>query len=131
MRCRNCHTVMMDTDSHCPGCHSSAERATAAPPEPIGKPPGMALLLPIFGGAIGGALYAGIAAAQASGSSGGSRAFSDTGGSSPIRWIFGLLFLLGGGLLVGRNVAALLPSARFQIANTPTSWPTWRRPRAP
>jgi hypothetical protein len=108
MRCRNCLTVMMDTDEQCPSCHSSAARATAAPPGPISKPPGIALLLPMFGGAIGGALYAGLAIAAADGSSGGSRA---TGGSLRVKGAFGVLLLLGGGLFV------LLACAHF--------WGTW------
>ena len=37
MRCRNCHTEMRDTDTHCPGCHASVARATATAPS---RPPG-------------------------------------------------------------------------------------------
>src|SRR5882724_7032861 len=97
MRCRNCHTVMMDTDTECPSCHSSAARATAAPPGLGGKPNGLALLLPIFGGAIGGALYAGLAAGAASG---GSHASGGAGGSSTVKWVLGLFLVVGGGLFV-------------------------------
>jgi len=57
MRCRNCHTVMMESDLSCPTCHASAASATAAAPGPFSSPSGMSTLLPIFGGAIGGALY--------------------------------------------------------------------------
>src|SRR5580704_9921545 len=99
MRCRNCHTGMMDTDTHCPSCHATAARAHAAAPGEMRKPPGMALLLPMFGGAIGGALYAGWVAAEACNSAGSSQtsratgATRATGGSSPFRWVFGLLFV--------------------------------------
>src|SRR5206468_4030503 len=80
--------------------HASAARATAPPPGEIGKPGGLALMLPIFGGAIGGALYAGLAVAEANASSRGSRGSSGAGGSSCLKWIFGLFFLLGGGLFL-------------------------------
>lgn len=121
MRCRNCHTVMMDTDPECPSCHSSAARATAAPPGlDGGKPNGLALLLPVFGGAIGGALYAGLAAGSASAASGGSHTSSGTGGTSTVKWAFGLLLLVGGGL--------------FLVLASVHTWGTWtvtrREPRA-
>src|SRR5215470_14643894 len=62
MRCKNCHTVMMDTDLECPSCHASVASATAAPPQPGGgKPNGLLMLLPIFGGALGGLAYAALA----------------------------------------------------------------------
>src|SRR5262245_27689802 len=66
MRCRNCHTVMMDTDPECPSCHASAASATAPPPGPMSNnPSGLLMTLPIFGGAIGGAIYGAITASQA------------------------------------------------------------------
>jgi hypothetical protein len=108
MRCRNCLTVMMDTDEQCPSCHSSVARATAAPPEPISKPSALALLFPMFGGAIGGAFYGALVIATSDGSSGESSA---TGGSLRAKPTFGVLFLLGGGLFV------LLACAHF--------WGTW------
>src|SRR5438309_177008 len=109
MRCRNCHTVMMDTDPECPSCHSSAARATAAPPElGGGKPNGLLMMLPMFGGAIGGLLYAGLAGSGASASSGGSRG---TGGLSTVKWAFGLFLIVGGGL--------------FLILASVHAWGTW------
>src|SRR5260370_22211881 len=100
MRCRNCLTVMMDADPECPSGHSSAARALGPPPGPSDKAPGLALLLPIFGGAIGGALYAGLVVAGATASSNGSHASRGTGGSSTFKWVFGLFCLLGGGLFL-------------------------------
>jgi hypothetical protein len=74
-------------------------------------------MLPIFGGVIGGALYAGLASSQASASSGAS---SGTGGSSTVKWAFGLFCVLGGGL--------------FLVLGCVHSWGTWtvtrREPRA-
>jgi hypothetical protein len=111
MRCRNCHTVMMDTDSQCPSCHTSAARATAAAPGEISKGPGLGILLPIFGGAIGGALYAGLAAAGTSSSAAGSQATRGSG-SGRVKRGLGLLFALGGGLFL------LLACIHF--------WGTWK-----
>jgi hypothetical protein len=91
---------MMDSDPECPSCHSSAARATAPPPGLSGKALGLALLLPIFGGAIGGALYAGLAVGGATASEGGSHVSSGTGGSSTVKWIFGLFCVIGGGLFL-------------------------------
>src|SRR6266851_2157950 len=108
MRCRNCLTVMMDTDAACPSCHTPAARATAPPPEQGGKPNGLALLLPVFGGAIGGLLYAGLASSGASASSNVSHG---TGGSSTVKWALGFLFLVGGCL--------------FIVLASVHSWGTW------
>src|SRR5690242_13301002 len=98
MRCKNCHTVMMDNDTHCPTCRSPTARATAAPPVTIAKPSGLAMALPIFGGAIGGLLYASMAGSQttvAPGAPGGTRS-----GPNPIKWMAGVAFLLVGGLFL-------------------------------
>jgi hypothetical protein len=57
----------------------------------------MLKLLPIFGGAIGGLLYAGLTSSQASVPSGAPHATSGTSGSSSLKWMFGLLLILGGG----------------------------------
>jgi hypothetical protein len=100
MRCRNCHTVMMETDPECPACHSSAERATAPAPGPIGQPSNMLKLLPMFGGALGGLVYAGLASSQANVPSTAAHRTSASYGSSPIKRLFGLLLLLGGGLFL-------------------------------
>lgn len=100
MRCKNCHTVMMDTDLACPSCHASVASATAAPPGPINKPSNLAILLPVFGGAIGGALYGALAASSNSAPSRGVRGPGGTGGTATAKWILGLLFVLGGGLLL-------------------------------
>jgi hypothetical protein len=66
------------------------------------KPNGMLMMLPIFGGAIGGAMYAGLTAAGAQGSPGGTYVPSGSParphGPGSFRWMLGLLLLLGGGL---------------------------------
>src|SRR5262249_19095733 len=103
MRCRNCHTVMMDTDTHCPTCHSSVARAPAAAPGPIAAPSPMLIMLPVFGGAIGGAIAGAIAAsstATAPSRHVGSLSYGAPArrGPGPLRWTFGILFMLGGGL---------------------------------
>lgn len=100
MRCKNCHTVMMETDLECPSCHASVASATAAPPGPINKPHNLAILLPVFGGAIGGAIYGAMAAANNTTPSRGVRGPSGTGSGGTAKWIFGLLFILGGGLVL-------------------------------
>jgi hypothetical protein len=105
MRCRNCHTVMMDTDPECPSCHSSAASATAAPPQPMNNSSGMANLLPVFGvfgGAIGGALYAGLmmACSETKAPSGGPGGPPASSGSSSIKRIFGVLLIVVGGLFL-------------------------------
>jgi hypothetical protein len=106
MRCRNCHTVMMDTDSHCPGCHAPVASATAAPPGPVAEPSPMLTMLPAFGGALGGAVAGAIWAASSAASAParpyGSRAYAAPARRSPglVRRLFGILFLLGGGLFL-------------------------------
>jgi hypothetical protein len=60
-------------------------------------------MLPIFGGAIGGALYAGLKSGEASpvwGAAPPSSGFSRPTGTSPIKRIVGVVLLLGGGLLL-------------------------------
>lgn len=108
MRCRNCHTQLMDTDPACPCCHSSRARATAAPPGEIIKPSNLIYALPAFGGAIGGLIAGAILAG--SGGTLPSPAIPATGGSSSVKMMFGVFFLLGGLLL--------LLSAPFAIYNT-------------
>lgn len=99
MRCRNCHTVMMDTDLQCPTCHSSVASATAGAPGPIGnKPNGLLMLLPIFGGAAGGLLYGLLT------SSGESPTARGAGGPNSLRsiaWAGGFVLALLGGLFLG------------------------------
>ena len=98
MRCRNCHTVMMESDLSCPTCHASAASATAAAPGPISSPSGMSTLLPIFGGAIGGALYGALnSPAGRPLPRGAARAPRS---SNPLKWTIGLLLILGGGLFL-------------------------------
>lgn len=110
MRCRNCHTVMMETDPECPVCHASAASATAAAPGPMGdNKPGLGLLLPMFGGAIGGAIYGAIKVAEASSRPGQSTwgvaptpqaPARVSSGANPLKWLFGIVFLLAGGLFL-------------------------------
>jgi hypothetical protein len=90
---------MMETDTECPSCHASAASATSAAPQPFAKPSNLLKVLPVFGGAIGGVVYAalntpaGRAPARGPGSPG-------TRSSAPFKLIFGVLFILGGGLFV-------------------------------
>lgn len=101
MRCRNCHTALMETDLVCPSCRTSRARATAAAPEPTGNPSNNLLrVLPIFGGALGGVLYAGLTACEASASAEGPPRFDGTGASGSFRRPLGVLFLLAGGLFL-------------------------------
>ena len=110
MRCRNCHTQLMATDPVCPGCHASIASATSAAPGEIYKTPGWVNLFPMFGGAIGGAVGGLIAEGmRANAGDSGGRSYSASAsaarGSSPIKKMLGLLFLLGGLLfLVGAPV---------------------------
>jgi hypothetical protein len=99
----------MDTDTHCPSCHSSAARATAAAPGRVGeKDDGLLKMLPMFGGAAGGLIYGAIKAAEASCEPTARRPFGGasaaarrgSGGASLGKVLFGLVFLLGGGLLI-------------------------------
>src|SRR5438874_998680 len=100
MRCRNCHTVMMETDVECPGCHASIERATAAAPELTGQPDPMLKMLPMFGGALGGLAYAALAEASTAGSHhigpATVRSRQEPGqasGANPLKLIFGILLV--------------------------------------
>src|SRR6266481_3752733 len=102
MRCRNCHTVMMETDPQCPTCHASAASATAAAPGPVAGPSPLLMMLPIFGGAIGGAIGGALAGAMnSSGARSPSRGAAPRRGSlRPLKWTFGLVLMLGGGLFL-------------------------------
>jgi hypothetical protein len=87
----------MDTDPACPSCHASRASATSAAPGEFAKPSALVKMLPVFGGAIGGVVAGAIIASSAS--SGGtyySAAAPATRGFSPLRWMFGLSFILGG-----------------------------------
>jgi hypothetical protein len=92
----------MDTDPVCPGCHASIASATSAAPGEIKKVPGWVNMFPIFGGAIGGAVGGAIAGAMMADSGGRSysRAAPATRGSSSVKRMLGLLFLLGGFLFL-------------------------------
>ncbi len=97
MRCRNCHTQLMDTDAVCPSCRASRTSATSAAPGEFTKPPGWVNMLPMFGGAVGGAVAGAIIASTAN--SGGTRystAAPATRGSTPVKRLVGLLLILGG-----------------------------------
>jgi hypothetical protein len=105
MRCRNCHTAMMETDTHCPCCHASVARATAAAPGEIEGPSPLVNMLPIFGGAVGGAIAGAIAASSTA--TAPSRPLGSISygapprrGPGPLRWTFGILLMLGGGLFL-------------------------------
>jgi len=93
----------MDTDRACPSCHSSRARATADAPGEFSKPSGWVNLLPVFGGAIGGAGAGAITA----GSGGTGCPTAASRGPSPVRRVFGLCLVLGGLLfLVGAAAIA-------------------------
>jgi hypothetical protein len=95
MRCRNCHTVLMDTDRSCPSCHASRASATADAPGEFKKPSVWVNLLPVFGGAIGGAV-AGAVIASSTGSDGATDSMAARRGSSPVKKTFGVILILGG-----------------------------------
>jgi len=95
MRCRNCHTVLMDTDRSCPSCRSSRARATSDAPGEFKQTPGWVNLLPVFGGAIGGAV-AGAITASSSGYGGTTYPTAARSGSSPVKTTFGVMLILGG-----------------------------------
>jgi hypothetical protein len=99
MRCRNCHTQLMDTDPECPSCHASRASATSAAPGAFTQPSGLVNMLPVFGGAVGGAVAGAIMASSAS--SGGTL-YSPAAPAtrSPVKWMLGLFFILGGGLFL-------------------------------
>src|SRR5688572_16764717 len=98
MRCKNCHTAMMDTDANCPSCHATAESALAAPPEQGGSTPnGLWLLLPLFGGALGGLAYGAVMAAHGNGAA---RSGSLAGSWTAIKWVVGLVLILLGALFL-------------------------------
>jgi hypothetical protein len=91
----------METDLVCPSCRTSWERATAAPPELTGGEPSPLLkMLPIFGGAMGGLLYAGLVSAQAHPYGSGPTRSSGTNSAGPLKRVFGVLLLLAGGLFL-------------------------------
>jgi hypothetical protein len=101
MRCRNCHTGMMESDLYCPGCRAPADRAMAAAPGAIPeKPSGLWLALPIFGGALGGLLYAGLVSSGESAAAGGARGARQSGGWGTFKWVLGVFLLLAGGLFL-------------------------------
>src|SRR5579859_2805540 len=109
MRCRNCHTVMMETDLECPICHASAASATAPAPQPMNnKPNGMLMALPIFGGAIGGAILGAVKLAEAANTysppprAGAHGAVDIPLTPSPgfLKKLLGVMLLLGAGLFL-------------------------------
>jgi hypothetical protein len=101
MRCRNCSTVMMESDPECPSCHASAQSATAPPPGSTGQQsPGLLILLPLFGGLLGGLLMAGIMSAQSPGGSAPAATRTGSGTHSGLRPIFGFLLVLAGGVVL-------------------------------
>lgn len=136
MRCRNCHTQLMDSDQVCPSCHASRASATAAAPGEIKQAPGWVNLFPMFGGAIGGAIGGVIASSMTSTGVTYSTAAPASGGLRPVKKMFGLFFILGGGLfLLGAavvfyntwKIAQWVPrevtAAELRQANDPKSYP--------
>jgi hypothetical protein len=109
MRCRNCHTVMMNTDLACPSCRASVASATAAAPGPIAEPSNLLKVLPAFGGALGGLAYAALtynsASVPARGVSGPP---GSSGGGISIKWVIGLLLVLVGAVFLMAAVTHLI-----------------------
>jgi hypothetical protein len=100
----------------------------------------MLAMLPAFGGALGGVIAAGLREASApSGYSRGAAALPRaSGGSSPLRWIFGLLLLLGGGFFllaavvqfcntweIARRKPKVVTAAEFSRNDYPGAAPAW------
>jgi hypothetical protein len=110
MRCRNCHTVMMDTDPECPTCHASVASATSAAPGVITKPSPWINLLPAFGGAAGGLLAGVLISATSSNGVPSSGRYPAARSSGSLRRVFGTLFAIVGGLF--------LAAAVVQFSNT-------------
>ncbi len=134
MRCRNCHTVMMETDPACPTCHSPAQRATAAAPGQTDAASNLLKVLPVFGGALGGLAYAALTYSEGSASSAARR----TRGMGPVRQVIGCLLLLGGGLFlvlaavhfletwkIARREAKVATAADLCREDYPLSPPAW------
>lgn len=100
MRCRNCHTQLMATDVECPSCHASRASATAAAPGAIEQSSGMLKMLPLFGGAIGGLAYAALTSGDNRAPARAPWGPSAPRGPSPLKWMVGLVLMIGGGLLL-------------------------------
>ncbi len=99
MRCKNCHTVMMDTDEICVSCHATVASATAGPPALEGpQMNGLWMLLPMFGGALGGLAYGAVAAAH--GSNGGSGGTSGGANWTAVKTILAVVLIILGGLFM-------------------------------
>src|SRR5437016_5553393 len=98
MRCRNCHAVLMDSDPACPFCRAPAPTGAPDAPAADSGSPGLRILFILCGGLIGLAIYhmlCGIGSSmQPSGRRSAAMANMRPGGSSPVRAVFGFLFLL-------------------------------------
>lgn len=101
MRCRNCHTVLMDSDPECPVCHAAAPPEGSDVPQPFSEGSnGAKLLFGLGGGLIGLALYGLLSGAgNALARSGGGRG-ARPGRVGPVRRLMGLVILVGGGGLL-------------------------------
>jgi hypothetical protein len=100
MRCRNCHTVMMDADLACPSCRASVASATAAAPGPIAEPSNLLKVLPAFGGALGGLAYAALTYNSAGVPARGPSGPSGAPGGISIKWVIGILLVLVGAVFL-------------------------------
>src|SRR5207247_5211179 len=58
------------------------------------------MVVAIFGGLLGGLAYGALTHGQGSVSPGASTRGGKTSGPSPVRWMLGLLFMIGGGLFL-------------------------------
>jgi hypothetical protein len=142
MRCRNCHAVLMDSDFACPACRAPAPTGAPDTPASDSGSSGMRILFKLCGGLIGLAIYnlfCGIGGSrQSSGRRPAAIANARASGSSPVRAVFGFLFLLAGvGLLAlalircwetwqlaGRK-ARVVTAADLLKAKDPASLPAW------
>jgi hypothetical protein len=118
MRCKNCHTVMMDTDPECPSCHASYASATAAPPETIETAGNGMFVATMLGGALGGMLYAAVGTPQTTVVPGRSRAGAGSASVSPsetssLVWIFGVVFMGIGALVLMAAIVGFFDTYRI------------------
>jgi hypothetical protein len=113
MRCRNCHTVMMDTEPECPACHAPAYAAPGVADYKGGNDDaGLRTLIGLGGGAVGLALYematSGGGGQQAAGPARVGYAPGRPSGNGPLKRLLGLLFLLAGGAFLVVSVQHLI-----------------------
>jgi hypothetical protein len=118
MRCLNCHTVMMATDTECPVCHAGVQLRACEMPQPNDKEggsEGMRIFAGVAGGLVGAMLYdavtgTGTAAPCVRPSSTGSHAYAGGGGGGGggVRRVAGVVLVIVGGVLIAGAVRGML-----------------------